>query len=292
MSDPAQVLRDFQPTKDFFVGIDSDGCVFDSMEIKHKECFAPMFIKHFGLQAASKYAREVWEFVNLYSKTRGCNRFHAVLRALDLLRGHEAVQARSVDIPSFPALEEWFSHESKLGNATLDAEVAGGNEALLLIQTWSHAVNAAVADIVFGVPAFPNVSAALTKANEEADCMVISQTPIEALNREWEETGLRGFVGLIAGQEIGTKTQHLAMAAKEKFAPENILMIGDAPGDQQAAEANGAQIFPILPGDEEASWARLGREGLERFFGGTFAGDFQQALLQEFDACLPESPSW
>ena len=85
MSDPAQVLRDFKPTKEFFIGIDSDGCVFDSMEIKHKECFAPMFIKHFSLQAVSKYAREVWDFVNLYSKTRGANRFPALSRALNLL---------------------------------------------------------------------------------------------------------------------------------------------------------------------------------------------------------------
>ena len=74
MNDSANVLRKFKPTQEFFIGIDSDGCVFDSMEIKHKECFAPMFIKHFSLQAVSKYAREVWEFVNLYSKTRGCNR--------------------------------------------------------------------------------------------------------------------------------------------------------------------------------------------------------------------------
>jgi len=36
MSDPAQVLKGFKPGKDFFIGIDSDGCVFDSMEIKHK----------------------------------------------------------------------------------------------------------------------------------------------------------------------------------------------------------------------------------------------------------------
>ena len=71
MSDPSQVLKDLKPAKEFFIGIDSDGCVFDTMEIKHKECFAPMFIKHFDLQAVSKYAREVWEFVNLYSKTRG-----------------------------------------------------------------------------------------------------------------------------------------------------------------------------------------------------------------------------
>ena len=35
--------------KPYLVCIDSDGCVFDTMEIKHKECFCPPYIKHFGL---------------------------------------------------------------------------------------------------------------------------------------------------------------------------------------------------------------------------------------------------
>ncbi len=163
MSDPAQVLRDFQPTKEFFIGIDSDGCVFDSMEIKHQECFAPMFIKHFGLQAVSKYAREVWTFVNLYSKTRGCNRFHAVLRALDLLRNRKEVQARGAYVPSFPALKQWVKRETKLGDATLDAEVVGGNEDLIPIKVWSDAVNATVKDMVHGVPPFPLAPETLAK---------------------------------------------------------------------------------------------------------------------------------
>ena len=60
-----QPLIDLQPSTDFLVGIDSDGCVFDSMEIKHKECFIPNIIKFWGLQAVSKYAREAAEFVNL-----------------------------------------------------------------------------------------------------------------------------------------------------------------------------------------------------------------------------------
>src|SRR5688572_22834179 len=97
-NDPTQPLRLFRPTHEFFIGIDSDGCVFDSMEIKHKECFAPMFIKHFHLQAASKYARETWEFVNLYSKTRGANRFPALSRALNLLRERPQVRARNVQV--------------------------------------------------------------------------------------------------------------------------------------------------------------------------------------------------
>ena len=109
MTDPAQILRDLKPAKKFFIGIDSDGCVFDSMEIKHKECFAPMFIKHFHLQAASKYAREVWDFVNLYSKTRGVNRFPALSRALNLLRERPQVKARNVPVPDTKPLDDWMA---------------------------------------------------------------------------------------------------------------------------------------------------------------------------------------
>jgi len=292
MSDPAQALKDFQPSNNFFIGIDSDGCVFDSMEIKHKECFAPMFIKHFGLQPASKYAREVWEFVNLYSKTRGCNRFHAVIRALELMRNRRETQARNLAVPSFPELEEWIKRESKLGNATLYAEVDGGNEALIPIREWSDAVNTQVENIAHGVPPFPLVEECLEMMNTQADCMVISQTPVEALEREWAEHGINHHVRLIAGQELGTKKEHLEFATSGKYKPENVLMIGDAPGDHQAAMANGALFFPVNPGEEEASWKQLQDEGLNRFFNGTYSGNYQRKLLDKFEACLPEVPPW
>lgn len=292
MSDPAQKLRDFQPEKDFFVGIDSDGCVFDSMEIKHKECFTPMFIKYFDLQAVSKYARETWEFVNLYSKTRGANRFPALVRALNLLRDRKEVLARNVEIPSFQALEEWIARESKLGNATLAAEVEGGNEGLVPIKKWSDAVNDQVSDIVYGVPPFPLVRESLEKLTQKADAMVISQTPCDALEREWAENSIDPFVKLIAGQEMGTKTQHLDMATKGKYKPENVLMVGDAPGDFKAADANQSLFYPINPGDEEQSWDRFFNEALDKFFDGSYAGDYQKSLLEEFNKYLPENPSW
>jgi len=44
MSDHIEQLKALEKKKDFFVGIDSDGCAFDSMEIKHKECFIPNII--------------------------------------------------------------------------------------------------------------------------------------------------------------------------------------------------------------------------------------------------------
>src|SRR5437763_16438236 len=81
----AQELAALAPKSEFFVGIDSDGCVFDSMEIKHKECFCPQIIKYWDLQSISKYAREAVEFINLYSKWRGTNRWQALMSTLDLL---------------------------------------------------------------------------------------------------------------------------------------------------------------------------------------------------------------
>ena len=290
--DPAQILKDFKPTKEFFVGIDSDGCIFDSMEIKHKECFTPMFIKHFNLQAVSKYAREVWEFVNLYSKTRGANRFPALVRSLNLLRERNQVKARKVSVAETKALDEWIARETKLGNATLAAEVKGGNTGLAQVKVWSDAVNAAIEDIVKGVPPFPLVRECLAKINEKADAMCISQTPAEALKREWAEHGIDKFVKIIAGQEMGTKTEHIKFAAKDKYPPAKILMIGDAPGDFKAAKSNGALFFPINPGNEEACWERLYKEGLDRFFAGTYAGDYEAKLVKEFDASLPEHPHW
>ena len=292
MSDPAQVLRDFKPTKEFFIGIDSDGCVFDSMEIKHKECFAPMFIKHFHLQAVSKYAREVWEFVNLYSKDRGANRFPALSKAVKLLGARSPVQARGVKMPDIAGLDAWVQRETKLGNATLNAEVKGGNKSLEHIKVWSDAVNKTIEDIVRGVPPFPFVRDSLVKLNQFADAMCISQTPAQALKREWGEHSLDSFVKMIAGQEMGTKTEHLKFAAKGKYPPERILMVGDAPGDFKAARTNGALFFPINPGAEEESWERFFREALDRFQKGTYAGDYEAALVREFDAHLPENPSW
>jgi phosphoglycolate phosphatase-like HAD superfamily hydrolase len=197
-----------------------------------------------------------------------------------------------VAVAGTASLDEWIARETKLGNATLAAEVKGGNEGLAHVKVWSDAVNRAVEDIIHGVPPFPLVRESLAKLNEFADAMCISQTPGDALKREWSEHGIDGHVRIIAGQEMGTKTEHIKFAAVRKYDPNKILMIGDAPGDFNAAKKNGALFFPISPGKEEASWERFFNEALDRFHKGTYAGAYEAALVQEFDACLPEKPAW
>ena len=286
-------LKKIKPEKDFFIGIDSDGCVFDSMEVKHKECFCPATIKHFNLQKVAKYAREAWEFVNLYSTNRGANRFKALLREFELLADRPEIKARNAELIDLTPLREWVNKESKLGNPALKIYAAGVNDPVIdKVLAWSEEVNKVIHELVFDVPPFPFVRECLEIMVDKADLMVVSQTPIDALTREWEEHDINQFVKLIAGQEYGTKEEHLRYAAVGKYDPEKILMLGDAPGDYQAAKKNGVLFFPIIPGEEELSWQGLLNEGLAKFFDGTFAGDYQEKLLEEFMKHLPEKPKW
>ena len=276
---------------DFLVAIDSDGCAFDTMELKHKECFIPHTINSYNLQAVSKYAREAAEFVNLYSKSRGINRFPALVETLQWLQKRPAVIDRNIQIDIPTALLQWIETESKLGNPALAARVQETTDpALQQALDWSEKVNETVAQIVRGVPPFPGVRECLEKLSSQADQIVCSATPNEALRAEWSEHGIDTFVQAICGQETGTKKQTLANAAK--YDPNRVLMIGDAPGDYRAAAANQCLFFPINPAAEEASWKRLLEEGIEHFLNGSFAGDYQTVLLEEFDATLPDQPPW
>lgn len=290
---PLEQLLSLKPEKDFFIGIDSDGCAFDTMEIKQKECFCPNFIKYYNLQAISKYARETWEFVNLYSTHRGCNRFLAVNETLRLLATRPEVRARNFTVPSASALIEWTKKESKLGNPTLIKYAAEVNDPFIN-QTleWSLKVNEDIEKMVFGITPFPFVKECLEKMKPLADAMVVSQTPFEALKREWEENNIEHYIRMIAAQEQGTKTEHLKYAAKGKYPDDKILMIGDANGDLKAAKSNGVLFFPVNPGKEEASWERLYTEGMDRFFNGTYRGAYEEQLIKEFETYLPEHPNW
>jgi phosphoglycolate phosphatase-like HAD superfamily hydrolase len=289
----AKPLADLRPQRPFFVGIDSDGCAFDSMEIKHKECFCPNTIKWWDLQSVSKYAREAAEFVNLYSKWRGINRWPALTMVFDLLQGRAEVKARGARITEAKRVREFMASGKPLSDAGLKAYMAEHPDPELdKALGWSKAVNASVADMVHGVPPFPYMRESLQALQSQADVVVVSATPTEALVREWEEHDIAKYVRVIAGQEMGSKKQHLAWAAKDKYPADRILMMGDAPGDMEAAKANGVLFFPINPGQEERSWERFYKEGLARFTAGAYAGEYEAALIAEFETFLPSVPPW
>ncbi len=291
--DPHRLLKELKPGKEFFIGIDSDGCAFDTMEIKHKECFCPNTILHWNLQVVSKYAREAWEFVNLYSKSRGVNRFLALIEVIGLLRDRKEVQARNARLPDLSPVIDWTKKESKLGNPALEKYAKEANNPVIdNALKWSKSINATVSDMVHDIPPYPFMRESLEKISSRADAMVVSSTPVEALEREWTENDMDKHVRIIAGQEHGSKKEHLALGAKGKYDDNKILMIGDAPGDMKAAKANGVLFYPINPGHEEDSWERFYNEALDRFFEGKYADAYENELIAEFQSYLPETPPW
>jgi len=291
--DPQAPLKQFTPKHEYFVGIDSDGCAFDTMEIKHKECFIPNIINHWDLQPVSKYAREAAEFVNLYSKWRGINRWPALLMVFDLLAERAEVQRRGAKLPDVPTLRRWAETEKALANPALKAAIEKtGDPVLQRALAWSEGVNATIEDMVHGVPPFPFVRESLQTLADKADIIVVSATPGEALRREWAEHDIAKYAAVIAGQEMGSKADHLKLAAGGKYPNDHVLMVGDAPGDFKAARANGFLFFPVNPGAEDASWQLFYERAMGKFLAGSYAGGYEAKLIAEFEALLPDTPPW
>jgi len=293
MPDHIDTLKALKRDKDFFVGIDSDGCAFDTMEIKHKECFTPNIINSWDLQPVSRFAREAAEFVNLYSQWRGINRFPALVMVFDLLAEREEALERGYESPQVDSLRKWIQTETRLGNPALEAKVAETKDPILAkALSWSKAVNETVARFVRNVPPFPHVRESLQTLQGVADIMVVSATPNEALEREWKEHDIAQYVRMICGQEMGSKKEHLQYGAGGKYDDGKVLMIGDAPGDMKAAKANGFLFYPVNPGDEAPSWKRFHDEAAQKFLTSQYAGDYEQKLIDEFMDYLPSTPPW
>ncbi len=292
MTDPQAPLKNLEPKHNFLIAIDSDGCVFDTMEIKQKKCFTPNTINFFDLHPISEYVRSASEFVNLYSKWRGTNRFPALIKVFDLLREWPEVQEQNIEIPVAQPLRDWINLESKLGNPALQTEAERTDDPVVKnVLAWSNAVNADIAEIVSFIPPFPFVRECLEKISEWADIIVCSGTPGEALSREWDENNITGYPLCIAGQEMGNKKEHLQLVCG-KYPEGNVLMMGDAPGDMKAAKTNNLPFYPINPAHEEVSWELFHKEVANRFRNGNYSADYEAKLIDEFNMLLPEVPSW
>lgn len=289
------ILLDMKKSHDCLVCIDSDGCLFDNMELKHKECFCPATVNVWELQGVSRYAREAAEFVNLYSRSRGTNRFPALVRTLELTCARPQVKARGYALPNLEPLKKWIRETPVLGASALE-QYARANPQLdpVLLQAarWSREVDENIRRIVRNVPPFPFAKEAMAALGEFADVIIVSATPHEALVRELTEHGIDKLVTVIAGQELGTKAECIRKAMAGRYAPDMVIKIGDAPGDLEAARANGVLFRPIIPGRETESWKEILEESAARFRSGTYQGAYMDKLTQAFFSVLLETPTW
>jgi phosphoglycolate phosphatase-like HAD superfamily hydrolase len=285
-------LINFLPQFETFVGIDSDGCVFDTMEIKQKNHFHPTIIRHWGLEAIEPQVRAAAEFVYLYSTYRGLNRFLGLCKTFELLNDWPAARDNA-DLPDPADLRTFCDSGLPLSNATLQTEAEHtGSKLLAEAYDWSVALNEDIDQNMPDPPPFPGVEKALKRIHKHSDAIVISQTQAVALLKDWYRDDLARYVSVIAGPELGGKIDHFTMAAVNRYASNAILMIGDAPGDMVTAQTIGCNFYPINPGREVESWQRFMDEAYGKFLAGGFPDVYQEKINREFKALLPGTPPW
>jgi hypothetical protein len=134
-------LTEFKPNKEYFVGVDSDGCVFDNMGIKQEECFCPLMIGYFGLQPVAHAARQCKIFSDLYSKTRGSNRHVTIVRILEEVRpSHPIVKERAFKVPDFSHYCAWVKDSNSLLSNRGLREAAKKPKSLLFSVSYTNYV--------------------------------------------------------------------------------------------------------------------------------------------------------
>ena len=289
-------FKNLRPKKDFFVGLDSDGTVFDSMELKHKDCFIGSLIRNFELAPIAHEVHFVWNYVNLFSQTRGQNRFKALINTFKCLNKIKKVQNFGILFPDLHFLNEWIikskslSNESLLGmSQTIKFE---DKKALETIIKWSEEVNEAVKSTVFNLPPMKGAIEAIKIMNPFVDIAVISNTPLEALYRDWAENKILSKVIIVGGQETGTKKEMLKCIINKKYDQDKILIIGDSPGDLTAAKSIKAQFFPIIPKKEELSWELFNQSYFKYFFEKKYFGNQERDQINKFNLALNSKPVW
>lgn len=275
-------IADFKRNRDYLVCIDSDGCAMDTMEVKHRKCFGPVAVEVWGLEAVEEKFLEVWNRVNLYSRTRGINRFKGLVRTF------EEMEALGHAMPDYEDIRRWTAESKELSNpALVRALAADKSPQLELTMTWSLKVNEGIEALAGEDMPFPMVLEGLAALHPNADIAIVSSANGKAVFEEWTRHGLAPYVELMCGQEAGSKAYCIGeVKALGDYPADRVLMVGDAPGDLAAAKENGVLFYPIIAGHEGESWETLVKVAMEKFLSGTFSGDYQDSLVDSFDRSL------
>ena len=265
------IFDSFERKHDYLVCVDSDGCVMDTMNCKHFHCFGPCMVKEWGLEQWKEEILERWNVINLFSMTRGINRFKGLAMALG------EINERYKPIVGIAALQHWTDTAPALSNdavakASLQATDADAKLVLEKALNWSRAVNAAIVELdeALKVP-YEGAMEGLAAAHEFADVAMVSSANRDAVEEEWGKFGLLAHTDIVLAQDVGSKAACIRQMLKFGYDPDKVLMVGDAPGDCEAAEKNGVHYYPILVNHEKESWDEAVAVAFEKLQTGKYA---------------------
>lgn len=265
------VFDSFVRTHDYLVCVDSDGCVMDTMNCKHFHCFGPCMVTEWALESWQDAILARWNEVNLFSMTRGINRFKALAVCL------EEIDRRYTPIAGIRTLVHWAETAPALSNDALEqaanaASTAEAKEILRKALAWSRAVNAAITRLPeeWKVP-YAGAKEGLCAAHGFADVAMVSSANRDAVEEEWGKFGLLEHTDIVLAQDVGSKAACIARMLEYGYDPKKVLMVGDAPGDCDAAEKNGVYYYPILVNHEKESWDEAVAHGFAHLRNSSYA---------------------
>lgn len=264
------VFDSFAKKHDYLVCVDSDGCVMDTMNCKHFRCFGPCMVKQWNLEQWQEEILKRWNEINLFSMTRGINRFKGLAIAL------KEINETYTAIAGIDVLCHWAETAPALSNAAVEQAAQEqtdpqGKEILQKALNWSKAVNAAIVELEesLKVP-YDGAKEGLAAAHTFADVAMVSSANRDAVEEEWGKFGLLEYTDIVLAQDVGSKAACIREMLRFGYEPEKVLMIGDAPGDCDAAENNGVFYYPILVNHEKESWD----EAVATAYGKLQSGDY------------------
>lgn len=265
------IFDTFERKHDYLVCVDSDGCVMDTMNCKHFHCFGPCMVTEWGLEAWKDEILERWNEINLFSMTRGINRFKGLAVAL------KEIDGKYTKITGVDALVHWAETAPALSNdgAAKAAAEATDPDAKLVLEkalSWSKAVNAAIVELdeSLKVP-YNGAKEGLAAAHQFADVAMVSSANRDAVEEEWGKFGLLQHTDIVLAQDVGSKAACIKEMLKFGYDLNKVVMVGDAPGDCDAAEKNGVHYYPILVNHEKESWDEAIAVGFGKLQSGEYA---------------------
>ncbi len=266
----------------FFTGIDSDGTVFDTMRIKHTFTFIPTAIEIFELEKCRDEFTMIAERINLYSLTRGVNRFPGLLMTFE-----ELGKATGFDAYDADAFSGYINSGYSFSNIGLKDYISKNPSAFLeKVLKWSIVSDELFEKNCENIKPFDAVKNTIRHIKSRSDIMVVSAASGNGLKKDWTNAGLADLVDFIAGQELGNKSEQLSYAAQKGYNTQNMLMIGDALGDYKAAKSVGAMFYPIIPGNENECWELLNDRYIDMFFKNEYNEEIESELYDKFIAFL------
>ena len=274
----SNILEKFNKQKDYIICIDSDGCAIDTMDIKHIKCFGPCMVTEWNLEEWREPILERWNEVNLYTLTRGINRFKGLAVALT------EINDKYVKIEGLDEFVKWTEETKELSNEALEVEIQKTNNVCIKkALEWSKSVNESI-DLLSDdeKQPFEGVKEAIIEAKKEADIAIVSSANEKAVLDEWSKHGFLEHVDIVLTQNIGSKAYCISKLIEKGYSKNNALMVGDALGDLKAAESNEVSFYPIMVKKEKESWSRFTKEALEKFIGNSYSGEYQEKVIDEF----------